>query len=750
MSADRTLGRPSVVVRDQEALVRLGQIGLDAPELEDLLREAMAAAAETLQVRDAGLFELVADGAVLRGRAGLLDGRLAGRRTVGRINLPVDPGSLPGYAATEGRTVVARDIHADERFRARAAEFSFPGRGAVAAPIGFDERPIGVLVVYDRDERAWTDEEVHLVQAVATTMGLAIQRARVETDLRDSSARLDISLSAGGLGAWSWGVGDARVELSGSARAVLGLDHTDFGGDPGAVYAVVHPDDRVRFLDTVRTAARQLAGEHHLLFRIVRPDNGELRWIEAWGRPLRTEGRGMHLVGVCTDVTERRAADAHRDELLQREHAARLEAEAARERLAFLAAASEVLGRSLELPVTIGAIAELCVPGLAEVCFIDLTDEDGDLHEQVGLGTSDDLLARARALRARRRSLGSDAPTQTGLRTAMRGRAVLYADITDEELEESAADAHHLALSRSFDPRSTILAPLVSRGRPVGVLTLIRTGTAPRFDPDDLALVEELAGRAALAVDNGRLYESRARVARSLQAALLPPALPTIPGIALAARYDVAEADLAIGGDFYDLIPRSAGSWGVVVGDVCGRGPDAAALTGLVRHTVRTAAVREDVPSAVLAHTNEAVLHQIDDARFCTAAYLRLEVGGARARVVASSAGHPCPVVVRADGRTEALECPGTLLGVVEAPVLSDVTAELGPGDAVVLYTDGVTEARRGDELFGEHRLHLALRELAGQPAEVIATGLEAAVAAFRRSARDDTAILVVQAASSA
>ncbi|MEZ5182998.1 MAG: GAF domain-containing protein [Acidimicrobiales bacterium] len=646
-------GELPAAVRGDVALARLGRVGLGAHELEDVLREAMVAAADTLQARDAALFDLVGDGAILRGRAGLLDGRLAGRRTVGRIGLPVDRASLPGFAAAEGRTIVSADIHADERFQARAGEFAFPGRAAIAAPLGWEEHPIGVLVVYDRAPRRWSDEEVHLVQAVATTMGLAIQRARVETDLRDSSARLDITLSAGGLGAWSWEVGDERVELSSSALAVFGLTEARFTGDPADFLAVIHPEDRDRFRATVAGAIAEPAGEHHVVFRIVRPDTGALRWIEAWGRPLRTEARGLHLVGVCTDVTERRFAEAHREELLAREHDARLEAEAARERLAFLAEASEVLGRSLDLDVTVARIAELVVPLLADVCFLDLVDEHGELVEQAGRGSTDDGLAAARALRRRRLELGRGAPTNTGHATAMQGRAVRYQRITDAQLTAAAADDDHLAVARRLEPRSSILAPLVSRGRPLGVLTLLRIGEAVPYDDDDLALVEELAGRAALAIDNGRLYESRARVARSLQAALLPPALPAMAGVALAARYDVAETDVAIGGDFYDLVPRSDGTWGVVVGDVCGRGPDAAALTGLVRHTVRTAAVREQRPSAVLAHTNEAVLQQIDDARFCTAAYLHLEVldeAHGRLRVVASSAGHPCPVVVRAEG----------------------------------------------------------------------------------------------------
>ena len=205
-----------------------------------------------------------------------------------------------------------------------------------------------------------------------------------------------------------------------------------------------------------------------------------------------------------------------------------------------------------------------------------------------------------------------------------RAQSVLYADITDELWEAAATDAEHLELFHRLRPRSTMATPLVARGRVIGVITLFRREGGRRYAPDDLSLLEEFAGRAALAVDNGMLFHSRNRVARSLQEALLPPALPEVAGVTFAARYQVAEADVAIGGDFYDVMEVGPNSWGVVVGDVCGRGPDAAALTGLMRHSLRTVVVREERPSRVLAQTNAAVIDQIDDARFCTAAYLRL------------------------------------------------------------------------------------------------------------------------------
>lgn len=752
MTTDRSPGEWNLAVRQQAAVARIGQLGLRSGDLDEVLREAMVAASETLDTADLGLFEVQPDGQRVRGRAGMHQGQIVSRRRMARVDLPVGTASLPGYVVAERTAVVAPDLLGDHRFDAMAPQHGVDLRAALAAPIRWEEQPWGVLVVYDTVLRQWTDDEVHFVQSIANTMGLAIQRSAIERELRDSSSRLDLSLSAGGLGAWSWDLKGDRLWLNAAALEMYGLALGGFTGRGLDFMAVIHPEDRGRFPSAL-DGDRGAAVEQHNVFRIIRPDTGELRWMEVWGRPHEAGSPDLHLVGVCSDVTERRHLEQQQAESLAREHEARLAAERARERLAFLAEASAVLSTSLDPEITLLSLGELCIPSLADICFIDLIGDDGLLHDQVGLGSSEVKLHDAQLLRRRRKELGEQAPTSTGHLEALGGKGLLYHSIGDEHLVAASADPDHLALFRRFDARSTILAPLVARGRVVGVMTLVRCGDQKLFDDDDLAMVEELAARAALATDNGRLFHSRNRVARSLQEALLPPAMPVIAGLALAARYDVAEADVAIGGDFYDVMPVGPAAWGVVVGDVCGRGPDAAALTGLVRHTLRTAVVREQLPSRVLRQTNQAMLQQIDDARFCTAAYLRVELTeprSGRVRVAASSAGHPRPVLVRADGRAEVLDCAGTLLGVVPDPALIDVHAELDPGDAVVLYTDGVTEARRGNELFGEARLVEALSSLAGRPAEEMASGLEAVVAEFRRSASDDTAILVVQAVAPA
>lgn len=748
MTPHRSTGEWSLAVRQQASVARIGQLGLQGRDLEELLHEALGALATTLGLRSVALLELLPSWRELRGRAAIVDGNELPRPLIERLLVPAGRQSMPGFTVMQGVAVVSPDLDHDERFQARAAEYGLDAHAAITAPVGWGESPWGVLAVYSDVVRPWTDDDVHYVQSMANTLGLAIARQRVEHELRDSSARLDLSLAAGGLGAWTWDMDDDRVELSASALAIYGVEPDAFDGTGDRFLDLVHPEDRAQLRGETYEAL-QTTGEQHHVYRVVRPVDDQVRWVESWGRLLERDGRPYRLVGVISDITERRRAEETREALLTREQRARVEAEQARERLAVLAEASARFSGSLDPEVILASLPEFCVPLLADVCLVDVFDDQGRLHEATAAAADVASLVDVRELRRRRAELGGVGGIWSEREVAERAGSILQSELTDTQFVAAAADADHLALFRRFGARSSIVVPLVARDRVVGVLTVIVNRPGRTYGADHLALVEELAARAALALDNARLFDSRNRVARSLQAALLPPALPEIDRLGLAARYRVAEGDIEIGGDFYDVIEVGPRAWGVVVGDVCGRGPDAAALTGLMRHSVRTAVVREQRPSRVLAQTNDAVLDQIDDARFCTAAYLRIELDdapGAAVRVSASSAGHPRPAVLRADGRAELIDCAGLLLGVVPSPTLVDAELLLGPGDAVVLYTDGVTEARRGRELFGEARLVATLEALAGADADGIAAGLEDAVSRYQDDASDDIAILVVQA----
>jgi PAS domain S-box-containing protein len=569
---------------------------------------------------------------------------------------------------------------------------------------------------------------------------------RVANELIESATRLDLALAAGGLGIWDWDLTTGEVVWSGTLEEIMGLPPGGFGRTQEAFLDVVHPDDREATRAGFAAAARD-GSEHHAELRVTRGD-GELRWVEVRGRVLTVDPAGPErMIGVAADVTDRRLIEEIRARLLEREHEARVVAEDARERLAFVAEASATLIGTLDAQAAYEHITKLVVPRLADWCIVDARDDDGELREVALAHRQPAAEPDVRLLRRRRQELGGDGIWS--VRRAVRsGSSELVLDITDADLAAVAGDDDHLAALRRLAPRSAMVVPLVARGRVLGGVTLVASGDR-RFQTDDLTLAENLAARAAMAVDNARLFESRSRVARALQQTLLPPALPDIPGAEVAARYRVARGGIEIGGDFYDLFEQSDGVWVMVIGDVCGKGPEAAAVTGLFRHTLRAAAVRQPSPAGVLRLTNDAILGQIDDTRFCTAVMLRLrpEPAHGRAQATVACGGHPRPIVVRASGEAEPIGEGGTLLGVLPEPALVDVSFTLGPGDAVVLYTDGVTEARRDDELFGEARL---LRVLAGAVDAGAATAAEladavgSAVDRFQGGvANDDTAILV-------
>lgn len=241
--------------------------------------------------------------------------------------------------------------------------------------------------------------------------------------------------------------------------------------------------------------------------------------------------------------------------------------------------------------------------------------------------------------------------------------------------------------------------------------------------------------------------EARARLlAKTLQESLIPPALPVVPGLDIAAVYRPAGRGDEVGGDFYDVFEIGRGDWAVVIGDVLGKGAGAAVVTALARYTIRAAAMRSRRPKTGLALVNAALRRQQPD-RFCSMLCVRVHRGaGGRTRLVVAAGGHPLPVRVTADGTASVLGRPGTLLGIVDSPKLHGTATDLEPGDVVLLYTDGVTEGRREGEFFGEERLTALLVGHRGAAAATIAEQVADEVVAFQDGfPRDDIALVVVK-----
>jgi integral membrane sensor domain MASE1 len=250
---------------------------------------------------------------------------------------------------------------------------------------------------------------------------------------------------------------------------------------------------------------------------------------------------------------------------------------------------------------------------------------------------------------------------------------------------------------------------------------------------------------AAVITERRRAEEAVEYVAGTLQESLLPSQLPVIPGVETAVDFRAAGKQHLVGGDFYDLFKRDDGSWAVVVGDVLGKGATAAATTGLARYTLRAAAVSERQPSRILGLLNDAIRRQSPD-QSCTVACGRLDVDGANgARVTLSVGGHPLPLVLRADGQVEPVGEPGTMLGVLPDPQLADQTTDLAPGDALVLYTDGLTDAYAPGRLVKRAGLVAALESCAGRSATEIASGIQEAVLVREAEPRDDIVLLVLR-----
>jgi serine phosphatase RsbU (regulator of sigma subunit) len=338
-------------------------------------------------------------------------------------------------------------------------------------------------------------------------------------------------------------------------------------------------------------------------------------------------------------------------------------------------------------------------------------------------------------------------------------RTVRSDDITADPRYGRSAPYHGMP-DGHLPVRSYLAVPVKSRsGDVLGGLFFGHEQTGV-FDEEAERQVVTVASLAALAIENAslhdtarreldatrRAYNERDSVARVLQESLLPHRLPEIPGLELAARYAPGEG--MVGGDFYDVFLARRGTFGATIADVQGKDSRAAAMTSVVRHTLRSAALQFAEPSAALEFVNEVVRQEqdVDDPRFCSAAFVLLtpREGGLDIRL--SSAGHPPALVLRADGEVHECHFPGTLLGVIAAPELGDADCRLGPGDALVLYTDGLIEARSARAgMLGEERLRRALAAEAGTDAEQLATRLAGLAETYGGPRRDDLALLIVR-----
>jgi PAS domain S-box-containing protein len=472
-------------------------------------------------------------------------------------------------------------------------------------------------------------------------------------------------------------------------------------------------------------SVRLLAGEpaEPLVLRTIHRTTGELRWELLKAAPLHdADGRTVAAVTIIEDITRERVAEL-------------------RDR--FMARASETLMSSLDYQETLRNVAWLAVPEIADWCSVELVDERGTRQQIVVAHRDPAKLALAQRLRQfEPRELDPDRGVGRVLRT---GVSELYKDISDEVLVEAATSEEHLSLLRSVGFRSVVLTPLKARGRAFGVMTLVNAESMRRFDDEDREFAEQVAARAAIAVENARLATDRRQTASTLQRSLLPDVVPRIEAWNVATLYRAARAaaEVEVGGDFYDFY-RLEDGWIVLLGDVTGKGVEAATLTSLVRHGARFLSRYEHSPSRILAGLNDALREQ-PGLWLCTAMCLRLH----RDRAIVASAGHPPALVLRDDGRVRTIGAIGPILGAWSDRASVDRVVPIAPDETLFVYTDGVIDTQGEAERFGTRRLTDLLRRHAGASPEDLLSGLEAGLDRFQVGPQaDDTAALALRPAA--
>lgn len=513
---------------------------------------------------------------------------------------------------------------------------------------------------------------------------------------------------------------------------------------------VVVARGRQEILDRWPALADSLAPERQGMIALPLLADGEVHGTIglSFDRPLDEEpDLEVFLVALAMQCSQALL----RARLRESEQGARADIDAASDRVAFLAEASAALASSLDWEETLRNVTDLAVPRLADLAAVFVVRESGI--------TALELAHADPERRERYREIVRRWPPQLdheiGLGAVARTRrSIMVPELEPDDLLRDARGGDHGRALVDAGVRSLIVVPLPVSDRVAGVIVLGTEG-ARRLGTEQLALAEELATRAGQAIVNAELFHERSHVAATLQASLLPPTMPTVPGLDVATRFHAIGAGVEVGGDFYDVVPigrptEPTSAWAVVIGDVRGKGVEAATVSGAARHALRAQALRESSPAAMLREVNDHLLvlgGGADEPRFCTAAVVVVTPdpeGGADARIALG--GHPPPFVLRSSGQAGPIEASGPLVGVLEGATFDEVPLRLEPGDAIVLYTDGVTERHAGPRFFDEDGLAAVLSRCVGFTSAVLAERIETASRAFVEDApRDDMAIVVLR-----
>jgi PAS domain S-box-containing protein len=631
---------------------------------------------------------------------------------------------LPGDAWDTGQIALApnyRDYPTTAPRYAVTAQLGLEAALAIPVPIGAPENVLAVAEFHTLSFAAQSQELMALLAGFADQLGTFIARRRAEAKSAEAErfrqhlaevvrGTQDAVMSKdldGIITTWN----PAAARLYGyTAEEAIGR-HVSFIVPPD------HNDEEKVILDRVKRGERLDTYETER----IRADGARIS-VSLTVSPIRSPMRG--LIGasvVARDITgevrRRRAQE-------------------------FLVAASRLLDTSLDPEETARTIVSTAIPELAEICVIDLRRADGWYGDSIVAGANPEMAARLeRIRRATPLDPGGEHPVAQVLRL---NQPMIWRDLkAPDVVDKVSQNTDHLQLMQDAGYNSAAVVPLVARGRTLGALSFLHAHGDMRYDPGDLDFLSELGERAALALDNARLYRERDRVAKSLQRGLRPPRPAEVPGLEISVVFEAAGEGIEIGGDLYDVLPSDDGCW-ILVGDVAGKGSTAASISVAVRHSVRGLTREIDEPDEVLRRVNELLLAGESLNDFATVMLARLQRDGSGWRISLASSGHP-PAVLTADSGPELLG-GGSVLGAWQEANVERHERALEPNATLALCTDGWLEAgpvttHQGPEAFAE-----MTHELSGMELGELTERLRAdAVTRSSGTLRDDLVVLAVR-----
>jgi serine phosphatase RsbU (regulator of sigma subunit)/putative methionine-R-sulfoxide reductase with GAF domain len=679
--------------------------------------------------------------------------------------LSLDPPSATRDVLLSGRPVF---IETADEWQLRYPEFAsyLKATGVQATyvlPLIVDGATIGTLGFSFTETRRLAADDRHFLSVAAGLCAQTLARTQAHAAERAAAARLERIQEITDFASTRLSLDELLEELPLRVARSLAIDFVRILLVDDAKEFLV---ERGRFgfveeqLQASVPVSSGLSGDVFTLGTPIVAD--DLSEVDVFNRELRDRARsavgvplssGGSIIGVL-DVATRAPRRFRREDVqflshvadriaiaIERSNAFAIE-RTARERSEYLDRIAETLTKANGIDELLTAITNAAVPRLADWCAVVAVDEDPLVPPRRVLAHADP--AKRDLVRALAEDFVYDPAATFGAAAVIRtGRPVFVPTIT-VEMAAASGNPELEAIVRDLSIESAIIVPLRGRERTLGALQLVQADSGRRFGNADVALAFDVAGRIGSALDNVLLYERQRKVAETLQRSLLPAQVPPVAGLEIATRYLPATEGIDVGGDFYDIVPAGDDRWSLVIGDVSGKGVDAAAFTAVARHTARAAARHGASPREVLRWVHDAFMVAPNPSGdFCTMVAVSVSRDGNRHPLTVAVGGHPLPVVL-SNGHARFVGTPGSLLGVVDDPRFDEDEIALEPGDWLVLYTDGVTDEPGPAALDNDELLVLLEQTVHGGP-RAAAQRLERAL--LERCAnvrRDDIALILV------